>query len=92
MTDSLRQLLSHSTKQGGMSLRTPAAGAARHHQASYEASAVLVASLLGATGLDSIAHKACVQEARALTRKERVEAEEATVEEMKAAASNAVVK
>ena len=44
VTDSLRQLLSHSTKQGGMNLRTPAARAARLIQASSEASAVFVAS------------------------------------------------
>ena len=75
VTDSLCQLLSHSTKQNGLNLRTPAAvGAARLHQASSEASGVLMILLLEGTGLDSMAHKACVQEAGVLARKKRVEA------------------
>ena len=54
--DNLRALLSLGVKVGGMYLRNPATGADRLLQASKEASEVLVTSLLGNAGLDSVQH------------------------------------
>jgi len=92
VTDDLRQLLSHGSKQGGMNLRNPSLGAARLHQSSCEASEVLVASLMGNTTLDAEEHKACVRKAGATARKERIEAEKEAVVEMMATASKAEAK
>ena len=87
-----RILLEHGVKQGGMNLKNPAKGAERLLQASTEASEVLVASLLDATTLDSEAHKACVRQAGAKARKERVDGEKEVVRGMMALASKAVKK
>mmetsp|Transcript_37593 Transcript_37593/g.78738 ORF Transcript_37593/g.78738 Transcript_37593/m.78738 type:complete len:434 (+) Transcript_37593:218-1519(+) len=86
------QLLSHGTKQGGMNLRDPLAGAVHLYQVLTEASAVLGASLLADTPLDSVAHKACVREAGTKARKEKAAKEKAQVDAMKETASKAVTK
>ena len=75
LKEDFRILLEHGVKQGGMNLKNPSKGAERLLQASTEASEVLVASLLDATKLDSVAHKACVCQAGANARKERVDGE-----------------
>ena len=54
--DDLRQLLAHGVKFGGLSLRNPVGGANRLFQASSQAAAVLVASLLSNGDLDALAH------------------------------------
>ena len=92
MKDDFRLLLEHGVKQGGMNLRNPCKNADRLHQASEEASEVLVASLLGNDNLDSVEHKICVRLAGAKARKERVEGEQAVVKELMEGASKAVQK
>ena len=63
VTDELRALLSHDVKQGGLNFRKPATGDARLNQASVEASAFLVESLLGNGELNFVGHKYTIREA-----------------------------
>ena len=92
MTSDWRSLLSHSVKQGGMNMRNPVLGAARLHQASVEASTVLVASLMTNSTLNAGEHRACVRSAGATARKERLDREEAAVKAMVEVSSKAVGK
>ena len=90
--DDFRVLLEHGVKQGGMNIRNPVKGADRLHEASSEASAVLVASLMANDELDSVEHKACVRRTGATARKERVESEKGVLKEMMVDASKATIK
>ena len=65
-------LLAKGIKQGGLAIRNPTDADARLHQASAEATALLVSSLLENTSLDIEAHAACVREAGAMARKEQI--------------------
>ena len=90
--DELRTLLSHDVKQGGLNFRTPATGAACLNQASVEASAFLVESLLGNGELNFVGHKDTVREAFAAARKENVDGKLEAVKVMLTAASKVVTK
>ena len=63
LTPTLRRLLGHGDKQGGMNLRNPVNSAARMRQASVNDSKVLVASLLGGEEQLQAAHPISVQAA-----------------------------
>ena len=90
--DDFRLLLEHGVKQGGLNIRQPSKGADRLHQASQEASAVLMASLMSNDGLDSVEHQGCVRRAGARSRKERTEGELAEVKRRMEGASKATQK
>ena len=90
--DKFRRLLEHGVKQGGMNIRNPVKGASRLHQASEEASEILVESLLANADLDSVEHKVCVRKAGAKARKERVDSEKELVKEWMEGASKATKK
>ena len=79
----LRRLLGNAVKNGGMAIRDPVASAERARRCSVEASKVLVESLVGGGRLDTIAHKQCARAASQATRKERIEEEQAFIEELK---------
>ena len=92
VTDELRTLLSYDVKQGGLHFRNPATGSARIKQASVEASAFLVESLLGNGELNSAGHKDTVCEAFAMSRKEKVDVKLEAMKLMLTAASKVVAK
>ena len=92
LTPTLRRLLGHGVKQGGMNLRNPVERAARMRKTSVDGGKVLVASLLCGEELNCEEHAVCVRSASKEARKERVEAETAFVDELKAAASKDVEK
>ena len=75
-----------------MNLRNPVESAARMRQISVDGGKVLVASLLGGEELNCEEHAVCVRSASKEARKERVEAETAFVDELKAAAPKDVAK
>ena len=54
VTDSLRTLLSHGVKAGGLNLRNPETDADRLFQSSAKASEVLVTLLMANAALDSV--------------------------------------
>ena len=87
-----RRLLTHGVKQCGLNIRNPVDGAGRLHLASSEACEVLAASLMANTPLDLVEHKACVRQAGAKARKERVDDEKEFVAEMAARSGKAVKK
>jgi hypothetical protein len=60
VTPEWRTLLTHGVKQGGMNIRNPVDCADLLHQASIEASEILVSSLLANTPLDSVEHQICI--------------------------------
>ena len=92
LTPTLRRLLGHGVKQGGMNLRNPVEGAARMRQTSVDGSKILVASLLGGEELNCEQHAVSVRAASKEARKERVEAELGFVDELKTAAPKEVRK
>ena len=79
----LRRLLGHWVKQGGMNLRSPTESAAQMRQTSVDGGKVLVASLLGSEALNCKEHAVCVRNASKEARKERVKAEMAFVDEIR---------
>ena len=70
-------------KNGGMAIRDPVASAERARTCSVAASGVLVESLIGGGRLDTMAHKQCARAASQAARKERIEEEQAFIEELK---------
>ncbi len=82
ITDEFRLLLAQGVKQGGLAIRNPVATAPRLHQASTEATSLLVASLLDNTALDNEAHAGCVRAAGTAARKARVDDGRAVVEQL----------
>ena len=92
VTDELRTLLSYDVKQGGLHFRNPATGSARIKQASVEASAFLVESLLGNGEFSSEGHKDTVREAFDAARKENVDGKLEVVKVMLTVASKVVAK
>ena len=78
-----RRLLGNAVKNGGMAIRDPVASAERARTCSVAASGVLVESLIGGGRLDTMAHKQCARAASQAARKERIEEEQAFIEELK---------
>ena len=70
-----------------MALRDPVASAERARNCSVAAGKVLVESLVGGGRLDTIAHKQCARAASQAARKERIEEEQAFIEELKGRSS-----
>ena len=92
VTDSLRTLLSHGVKAGGLDLRNPEIGADRLFQASEEVLEVLVTSLMVNTDLDFVQHRACVHKAGTDARKEKVRKDKEKLKLMSEGASKRVKK
>ena len=82
ITEEFRLLLAQGVKQGGLAIRNPVAAAPRLHQASTEATSLLVVSLLDNTALDNEAYAGCVRTAGTAARKERVEAGKTVVDQL----------
>jgi hypothetical protein len=81
ITDNFRRLLAQGVKQGGIAIRDPVAGAPRLHQASTDASARLVESLVSGDDLNCEAHARCVRAAGSLARAERAREGKEVLEE-----------
>jgi hypothetical protein len=73
VSSDFRRMLANSVKQGGLNLRDPVAAADAQHEASREASVVLVKSLRESGELDTVEHRQCVRQAGAKARKAKVE-------------------
>ena len=70
------QLLTHSIKQGGLTIRNPVDTAPRVHKASLAATRHLTVSLVDpATRFDPGAHRMCATEAGAAARRDRLQDE-----------------
>jgi hypothetical protein len=82
ISDDFRLLLAQGVRHGGLAIRTPVETAPRLHQASTEASSLLVASLLNNTALDNEAHAGCVRHAGAAARKDRLADGTSVVEQL----------
>ena len=82
INDKFHLLLAQGVKQGGLAIRNPVAAASRLHQASTEATSLLVATLLDNTALDNEAHAGCVQTTRTAARKELVAEGKTVVEHL----------
>ena len=78
----LRQVLAHSVKMGGLALRNPVDMASHVHAASKATTAHLVSSLVeDDVRFDLGRHKSTASEARSATRKERLEREQAYLDQ-----------
>ena len=71
ISDNFRRLLAQGVKQGGIAIRDPVEGASRLHQASMDATAQLVESLVSGDDLNCEAHLRCVRAAGSAARAER---------------------
>ena len=92
LAPTLRRLLGHGVKQGGMKLHNLVESAKRMRQTSVHGSKELVASLLSGKELNCEEHTVCVRSAGKEAHEERVKAETAFVDELKAAAPKGVSK
>ena len=80
--DEFRELLSHSVKKGGAGIRNPVDSAGRDHKTSMRACVDLTESLVNGSELDILLHCGNVASATATARKERLEREQETLDEL----------
>jgi len=81
--DDMRNLISHSVKNGGMAIPNPVEAAPLLYESSVNASSILVESLLTGGNLNQKAHRENVRQAGKSAKKARLVAEMASLEDMK---------